>query len=188
MEIFLKKTFKRISLVIGAIFLIYLLVPGPEFPAQPHDSVQSLEKADTETPLKRAYFTNYTRTEVLDYYQRQLMFSSLFRIPLPTYRLNYPPEDAFLLIRDQTRSTFLEEIVHPFRESFFVNGFKPKYAKDDIWYRGVHYSQKITVKYVSSSVFLRMPIFLFGLLSLYFVGREFLHATKSLYTNYFLHK
>lgn len=188
MGMFFKKTSKRISVVIGVLFFIYLLLPGPRFPIQPRDSVQSLEKADTETSLRRAYFTNYTRAEVLEHYQRQLMFFSLFKIPMPTYRLNYPPEDAFLLIRDQTRSIFLEEIVHPFRESFFVNGFKPKYAKDDIWYRGVHYDQKITVKYVPSSVFLRIPIFLFGLLAFYFVGREFLHAVKNLYTNWVLYK
>ena len=37
-------------------------------------------------------------------------------------RLNYPPEDAQTLIRDQTQATFLEEIVHPMRESLFIAG------------------------------------------------------------------
>lgn len=188
MRKFLRKIFKIIVATIGVIFLIYLLIPGPRFPTQPHDSVQSLEEADTENPLKRAYFTNYTRAEVLEHYQKQLVFFSLFKIPLPTYRLNYPPEDAFLLVRDQTRSTFLEEIIHPLKESVFVNGFKPKYAKDDIWYRGVHYDQKITVKYVASSVFLRLPVFLLGLLLFYFIVREFPRAIKDFYTNWFSDK
>lgn len=188
MREFLKKIFKIFAAVMGIIFLIYLLIPGPRFPVQPHDSVQSLEEADTEIPLKRAYFTNYTRAEALEHYQRQLMSSSLFQIPLPTYRLNYHPEDAFLLVRDQTRSTFLEEIVHPFKESVFVNGFKPKYAKDDIWYMGVHYDQKITVKYIPSSAFIRVPIFIFGLLAFYFIVRGFPQAAKDFYTNWFSDK
>lgn len=78
--------------------------------------------------------------------------------------------------------------MHPFKESFFVNGFKPKYAKDDIWYRGVHYDQKITVKYIPSSVFIRVPIFIFGLLAFYFIVREFLLAAKDFYANWFLDK
>lgn len=188
MRKFLRKIFKIIVATIGVIFLVYLLIPRPRFPIQPPDSVQSLEEADTENRLKRAYFTNYTRAKVLEHYQKQLMFFSLFKIPLPTYRLNYPPEDAFLLVRDQTRSTFLEEIVHPFKESVFINGFKPKYAKDDIWYRGVHYDQKITVKYIPSSVFIRVPIFIFGLLAFYFIVCEFLLAAKDFYTNWFSDK
>lgn len=156
------------------VFLGYLLLPTPSFPLQPSDSVQSVENADTETSLRRAYFTNFSRKEVLEHYQRQFEHSSLLGIPIPTYRLNYPPEDAQTLIRDQTRSTFLEEVVHPFRESFFVNGFKPSLAKDEIWYKGVHYEQKITVRYVPSSPFVRIPVAFLSLLALLFVVREWI--------------
>lgn len=139
--------------------LIYISFLTPAFPIPPSDSVQSTEPGDSEAvSVRRAYFTNFTRSEVLEYYENQLRKVSLFgiNIPLPTYRLNYPPEDAQTLIRDQTRSTFLEEIVHPLRESFFVNGFEPKVAKDDIWYKGVHYRQKITVKYNRSNLPVRL--------------------------------
>lgn len=176
----MKKVLKIFSTGILLIFLIYLLLPTPSFPVQPPDSMQSIEGADVETPLRRAYFTNYTRAQVLEHYQIQLERSLFFGIPIPTYRLNYPPEDAFRLIRDQTRSVFLEEIVHPFRESLFVNGFVAREEKDDIWYRGVHYSQKITVKYSPAVAVVRITVFFIGVSILLFLIRELFNSTKYL--------
>jgi hypothetical protein len=145
------KKFFLISYILGSvIFLIYLFLPAPTFPNPPFDSVQSLEEADTETPLKKAYFTNFTREQVIDHYLNQFNRHSL--------RLNYPPEDAQTLIRDQTRSVYLEELAHPLRESLFINGFEPRQPKDDIWYKGVHYQAKITIKYYSSPVVTRVLI------------------------------
>lgn len=179
MTSFLKTFLTGVAAVFLVCFLIYLYLPSPKFPIQPHDSVQSLEEADIETPIKRAYFTNYTREEVLEHYQNQFRIYFL-GIPIPNFRLNYPPEDAYLLIRDQTRSTFLEEIVYTFRGSFFVNGFKPKEAKDDIWYRGTHYEQKITVKYAQSPAWSRIPVALLACLLLLFILREWLFVCRGL--------
>lgn len=179
--------FRRTALILlmisFAFFAIYLSFPSPEFSISPPDAVQSLEEADTETPFRRAYFTNFSREQVVEHYQKQLS-PDFFGLVFPTYRLNYPPENAYTLIRDQTRSTFLEEIVHPFRESIFVNGFKPKEAKDDIWYKGTHYEQKITVKYIASPVFVRIPLVLAGLFVLYFLLRELTFALKEIWKNY----
>lgn len=172
MILWTKRIFNFVVVALFLGFAFYLLLPIPGFPKQPPDSVQSLEKADTETKWRRAYFTNYTREQVLIHYQRQLEKSSIFEISIPIYRLNYPPEDAFKLIRDQTRSTFLEEIVQPFRVYLFVNGFKPKQAKDDIWYKGVHYEQKITLRYAAPSIFIKIPIVLIALFTCLIVVRE----------------
>ncbi len=180
----IKRIFNFVATILFLGSFSYLLLPGASFPKQPPDSVQSLEKADTETKWRRAYFTNYTREEVLSHYQKQSEKFSLLGIPLPTYKLNYPPEDAFLLIRDQTRSTFLEEIVQPFRAYLFVNGFKPTYAKDDIWYKGVHYEQKITLRYATSSIFIRVPLVLGALLICFFLLRELGSAGKDLFKNW----
>lgn len=163
------------KLVVGLSLLgivAYALLPAPKFPAPPPNAVQSLEQADTETPLRRAYFTNYTREQVIDHYKNQ------FRFRLLTLELNYPPEDAQTLIRDQTRSTYLEELTHPLRESLYINGFVPRVAKDDIWYKGVHYEEKITVKYVPSSVYIRVPVAAVSLLSLFFVVKQYFKKTK----------
>lgn len=146
----LKKILYLLLFVFGLLFFIYLLLPSPQFPNPPQDSTQSMEDADTETPLRRAYFTNYTREQVIAHYKNQ------FRYKPFTLELNYPPEEAQTLIRDQTRSYYLEELVHPFRESVYINGFIPTKPADDIWYKGVHYEEKITIKYVPASLALRL--------------------------------
>ncbi|MFC1624897.1 hypothetical protein ACFL15_00815 [Patescibacteria group bacterium] len=172
MSIFIKKFFKVIYVAICLLFFIYLILPAPDFPLPPEDAVQSIEEADTETTLRRAYFTNFDRNEVIKHYQNQLNISSFVNIPYITYRLNYPPEESQALIRDQTRSTFLEEIVHPLRESVFVNGFEPKMAKDDIWYKGVHYRQKIIIRYVPGNLFIRLFIALLIVGSIFILIKE----------------
>lgn len=155
-----------IYIFFALLVFVYLIPNSPPFPQPPPDAVQSLEKADTEDVFRRAYFTNLNRQEVLQHYQTQMGQVQVFGFKVPSYRLNYPPEHAFVLIRDQTRSTFLEEIVHPLRESFYVNGFEPKVAKDDIWYKSVHYTLKITVKYVDTNLYERLTIIGLSLITL----------------------
>ena len=147
-------------------FMVYLFIPSPKYPDPPANSVRSMEEADTEIPEKNAYFTDFNREEVVDHYSGQYKLNFL-GWGIPNYRLNYPPEDSETLIRDQTRSTFLEEIVYPFRESFYVNGFKPSQSKDEIWYKGIHYYQKITVKVASGSLIVRLAV---GFLTLVVIG------------------
>lgn len=138
---------------------------SPEFPVPPPDAVQSMEPADSETSLRRAYFTNYTREQVIEHYKahfdRKVMFN-----------LNYPPEDAQTLIRDQTRSWYLEELVHPMRESLFINGFIPQQEKDDIWYKGKHFEEKVTIRYVPSGWWARMVVLTATTLLGYLLMRE----------------
>lgn len=175
---FSMKIFKIFFTLFSFLFVFYLLLPNPGFPLPPPDALQSNEPADTETPLRRAYFTNYTREEVMNHYQSQLTRSSFWGIPLPTYRLNYPPEEAKTIIRDQTRSTFLEEIVHPFRESVFVNGFDPVRPQDAIFIGGRDWRQKITIRYVPSKPAARIAIALATLGLMALVIKEWLVSAK----------
>lgn len=149
-------------LFVWAIGLIYILPPNRPFPGPPPDAVQSMEEADTETPLRRAYFTNYTRDQVIAHYAAQVT-------QFPYLRLNYPPEDAQTIIRDQTRSWYLEELVQPLRQSIFINGFIPQKAQDDIWYKGIHYEEKITIKLVQSTRAARLVVWSTIILSMYLV-------------------
>ena len=158
----MKKLLKVIYILIAIIFLGYLALPNPAYPEPPPDSLQSNEPADTEDHLRRAYFTDSTREEVVQHYVGELDSLPGINFNVPTYRLNYPPEEAQSIIRDQTRSTFLEEIVHPFRESFYVNGFKPSSEKDTIFIQDRVWLQKITVKYIPSNP---LPRVLVGLAS-----------------------
>lgn len=143
--------FLIVFLLSFAIFFMYLGKANPPFPGPPPSAAQSNEPADTEDPNRRAYFTDYTREQVVAHYLAQWQF-------LPTLRLNYPPEEAQTLIRDQTRSSYLEEIVHPFRTSIYINGFIPTSDKDTIIINGQHYEQKIIIKYVPSSIYMRLAI------------------------------
>lgn len=176
------KQILRISyLSVSVLFIWYLALPSLQFPEPPQDAVRSLEPADSETDERRAYFTNYTREEINEHYQQQYKLRIMGH-ELSSYVLIYPPEDAYEIIRDQTRSTHLREIVYPFRESLYINEFVAKDAKDDIWYKGVHYDQKITVKIKQSSPNLRVTLGLGILIGVWLVVSEIGETTKYLFS------
>lgn len=175
----MNRIIKILFILFSTLFIIYLLLPNPTFPEPPPDALQSNESADTETPLRRAYFTNYTREEVMIHYKDQFEKPMIFGIFLPSYRLNYPPEEAQTIIRDQTRSTFLEEIVHPFRESVYINGFKPSLQKDAIFIEGKDWYQKITVRFVPSNTLTRVIVVGLALVLVAIVFKEWEIAAKS---------
>ncbi len=152
----MKQFLKFIVCIFFVLFVLYQLIPGPQFPPPPPDSIQSFEPADSESPLRRAYFTNYTRSEVMSWYKSNFDKTGVEWLKFYSINLNYGPEEAPGIIRDQTRSTFLEELAHPFRESVYINGFEPKDPKDDIFIEGKHWRQKIIVRYIPSNVYVRL--------------------------------
>ena len=174
----MRKVFSILYVLFSAIFLWYLAIPGPTFPTPPSDASISHEPGDTEDPLRRAYFTNFTREEVMANYKNQFEKSTLFGFKIPTYRLNYAPEEAQSIIRDQTRSTFLEEVVHPFRESVFINGFEPKEAKDAVVINAVQWRQKITVRFVPSGLIVRLVVGLLTVIMVFVLFRDFTNGKK----------
>lgn len=174
----MKNYVKIFYVIISSLFLLYLLIPNQEFPEPPPNSLQSFEPADTESSYRRAYFTNSDREEVMDHYKKILSKSD--NIPILAIRLNYPPEEAQTIIRDQTRSTFLEEIVQPFRYSFFVNGFKPSLKKDAIIIEGKNWEQKITVKSVQSNIFPRVSIALIVVAAFWILINEWEVSIKNI--------
>ncbi|KKQ95696.1 MAG: hypothetical protein UV74_C0013G0303 [Candidatus Woesebacteria bacterium GW2011_GWB1_43_14] len=169
----MRKFFTASYLVFSLGLIIYLVVyPGIKFPDPPPNSTLSVEPGDSETPYRRAYFTDYNRSEVIEHYRKQFDY-------LPILRLNYPPEDAQTIIRDRTRSVYLEELTHPFRESIFINGFIPSSAKDDIWYKGRHYEQKITVRFVPSMIVRRILINVITLVLGWMIVNEWVYFVKN---------
>ncbi len=169
---------KKLLVILFTIYclvgVLYLALPEFSFPKPPPDSLKSQEPADLESPLRQGYFTNLSRAEVLVWYKNQFNHVEVFgySLKLPTPLLNYPPEEAQTLIRDQTSSTFLQEYVHPFRESIYINGFEPKTANNEPAFlvEGKSYQQKIIVRLVPSNVFIREFLFVlsaFGIFILY---------------------
>lgn len=177
--------FHTIFSIFSLLVLIYVLPKTPEFPNHLPDAVQSLELADTETPWRRGYYTNFNREQVVEYYNSQFGNVNILGYLVPTVRLSHPHENSFTLIRDQTKSSYIEELAHPFRESIYINGFLPSLEKDDIWYKGVHYSHKITIRYAPSNLTVRLIFSIFTLLFLYYIlffaSREFKRFLKSLF-------
>ena len=134
----------KVSLLIAVFLLaVYLSLPTPGFPPPLPGSVQSDEPADTESTYRRAYYTDVSRQEVIGYYLQE------FKGPLQ-FKLNYPPEEAYALIRDQTRSSFLEEIILPGKSSLFINGYTPVLPQDALIVGGRSYKNKITVRLIPS--------------------------------------
>lgn len=161
----IKKVLALLLLVAAA---AYLLMPEPKFPPQPPQTYKSTEPADTESIYRQAYYTNLSRQEIMDYYYAAFGGWGL--------RLNLPPEDSGTVIRDQTRSSYLEEDIHPFRENLFVNGYVPTKAAEAINIGGVHYLNKVTVHYIPSSPITRLTVLLGTSLVAWWIFKAYKHV------------
>ncbi len=159
------------SVFIGLLVLIgiYLALPSPSFPSPPLGSLQSTDPADTESVYRRAYYTNFSRLEIMEYYDQT------FRGPIQ-YRLKLPPEDAYSVIRDQTKSSFLEQIIHPGRESLYINAFVPTKPTEQINIKGVHYLNKVTVRYLPSRPISRLTVLALSSLLFLWLSKEYSHV------------
>jgi len=163
----MKNAVKYFFVIFGVIFLVYLSTSSPQYPEALPDAIRSGEPADLETPLRREYYTDNMRAEVMEHYLSQFKTNGF--LSGVTYRLNYPPEDAQVKIRDQTRGTYLEEIVHPFRESIFVNGFEPKLDNNAIMVEGKKWNSKVTVRYYPSNLVSRLVVGIITIIFAYLV-------------------
>ena len=123
----LKNTIKIALGLLSASLLLYLLLPGPDgisdFPALPDSMKSSLEGDTIQVANVSAYFSNNYRDFVIPYYSES--YKKHTKFPFGPLRLNYPPEFAFTAIKDQTQSTYLEEMAYPLRDSLFINGLEP---------------------------------------------------------------
>lgn len=161
---------KRKLFLAGIIYflgLVYLTLPSPVYP-ELTQAERSDEPGDTwQHPDQKGYYTNLTRAEVIGQIQSKFTIKIL-GFSLPSYRLNYRPEEAFGLVRDQLKSYYLEEIVYPFRESLFVNGWEPTRSPlyknrlpdevPDLSFRGITYMSKVTLKPTYSNLYARIAI------------------------------
>jgi len=139
---------KVVKISFSVLFLlggVYLLFPLPAFPQKPDGALESNEPADTESPFRKAYFTNLTREEIMEHYDGQ--FSGLL-----SFRLDQRREDAYAVIRDQTPSSYLEEIIQPGKGSLYINVYVPDKPTDQINRNGIHYLNKVTIHYIPSQL------------------------------------
>jgi hypothetical protein len=164
----IKKIFFLLLFIFNLLAVFYLVSPTPTLKDLPN-SAKSDEPGDT-IQLKNvaAYYTNLSRTEVMNFYQS--IYSEMFLI-----RLNHPPERAKTIFRDTTQSYYLEEFILPFKESLFVNGYewendvftKPeKRIKNKLIYKNKEYPSKITIKTIPTSIPRRLISFFSSELSI----------------------
>ncbi len=181
----MKKLIVFFSFLIYLSGIYYLSQPSPLLPNF-DQGIRSDEPGDTwQHPDQAAYYTNRdNRFELLNDLQKK--FSSVALAPL-TYRLNYRPEETGELVRDQLRSYYLEEIVHPLRESLFVSVWEPtkspQVEPDDqgaqrMYFKNVYYPVKVTLRPIYSSFWARIFVWTLIFPSSYLV---YLSLKKSLY-------
>lgn len=165
----MSKTSKIIFSIIFLLGTFYLSLPAPrDFPHLPQ-AVKSTEPGDTvQIANVSAYYTDMPRQEVIDFYFDYFSRSPFFKIPFPTYKLNHPPERIREVLRDTQRSTYVEELVHPFRESVFISGFEwdndpftppEKRVKNILIVNGKTYQFKVTLFYQESALWQRLLVF-----------------------------
>ncbi len=177
------------GVLISVLFLlgiIYLVLPGPQtiddFPALP-DSVKSELPGDTyQNSNIAAYFSDFRREYIMDYYWNYFKDWSYFGLKLPVFKINHPPERAYTFIRDQQESTALEEYYVPFRGSIFVNVHDPiiynqirrrqlDFATSHVDYNYVYYNTKTTIRYFPTPVVARIGVYVLTLFSIYMMLR-----------------
>ena len=170
-----RKIFISAYLLLGLLIIGYLIIPAPKFP--PPDlpqSIKSTEPGDTvQLSNTSAYFSDQSRANVINFYTSHFKRIKIFNISfsLPQYRLNHPPEEARRIWVDTKRSYYLEEIVHPLRESLFIDGFewandvftKPqRRIKNKMVVGGRVWQAKVSLRWFQSSVLARLLIFSLG--------------------------
>lgn len=187
--------FRRFLLVVSiplyAAGLIYLSLPDPKV-AHPPNTYLSQEPGDTwQNPGQTAYYTDESRQQVLNFQQSDFSIKFL-NFTLPSYRLNYRPEDTATYIRPHILAYYLEEIIHPFRESLFVGGWTPKLSpissqlyqvQYDRWAlirEGHEYQSRITLRPYYSPLWVRYLIFTAIFPLTYFVFLQLFSSLKQL--------
>ncbi len=189
----IKNILKKVSVVVVILVAVYLILPGPAEPPPLPDSRKSTEPGDTgQIPGLFAYYTNLSRAEATNFYLKYYSRSKLLGIPLLTIRLNHPPEYAWEVIINTIHTSYLEEFVHPLRESLFINGYEP--ANDpfrepgqklaNFEFDGKEYSMKVMVYKRDSHPIARLVVFVVALWCL----KILFSLAGSLYENFGHHR
>lgn len=141
--------------------VIYLVTPIPIIPDLDNSVKSNLPGDTTQITNVSSFFTNLSRSEVMDFYKKY--YPKFFRTVL-----NHPPEKAKDIFLDTTQSYYLEELVLPFKESLYINGFewendvftKPENRpQNKIIYENQLYKSKITIRYFPTSIPIRLITF-----------------------------
>lgn len=155
-------------IIFNLIAIFYLITPSPQLPDLANSVKSDLPGDTVQIENVSAYFTNMTRTEVINFYKSH--YSGPFRI-----NLNHPPEKAKKIIVDTIPSYYFEEFILPFKESLYINGFEwandvftkeENRIKNKIIYQEKEYKSKITIRTFPNNITQRLIAFFFTELSI----------------------
>lgn len=181
----MKNLFVIAAFFIYLVGLHYLTLPTPKLPSL-DDSARSDEPGDTvQNPDQAAYYTfRDSRPGILGELQEKFSLSDGLGKRLE-YRLNYRPEEVGEFVRDQLRSYYLEEVIHPFRESLFINVFDPakspmvddeKRGQARMFLHGRYYPIKVTLRPVYSGETGRVIVWMLMFPAIYAVYLSLRHS------------
>jgi hypothetical protein len=167
----IKKILLSLIIIFNILFLIYLITPVPNLKELPNSAKSNLPGDTVQLKDVTGYYTNLSRTEVMNFYQS--IYSSPFLI-----RLNHPPEKAKEIFRDTMQSYYIEEFIIPFKQSIFINGFewekdvftKPeKRIKNKLIYNDITYPSKINTKIFYTNIATRVFVFFITEIGIYLI-------------------
>lgn len=176
----LKKTLFLSIAAFNIFFIYYLCLPLPQVPDLTNSAKSNLPGDTTQLINVHGYFTNQSRTEVINFYKAN--FNGPFKI-----QLNHPPEKSKDIFRDTMQSYYLEEFVLPFKMSLFVNGFewendvftKPeKRIANKLLYEGKEYKAKINTKVYTTTLPQRLIAFFatqLGIFAIFYIYKSILN-------------
>lgn len=150
-----------IIIIINVLGIVYLFRPTKFPPDLPNSAVSNLPGDTVQISNVKGYFTNLSRTEVINFYKAN--YGGLSRIIV-----NHPPEKSKEIFVDTMQSYYLEEFIIPFRESLYINGFewekdvftKPeKRIVNKLIYNNQEYKAKITIRTFPVSIPKRLLVF-----------------------------
>lgn len=158
---------KKVTFIFLCLFnicaIVYLTTPTPKLPDLVNSVKSDLPGDTVQIPNVAGYYTNMTRTEVINFYKAY--YSRPFRVII-----NHPPEKAKEIIVNTIQSYYFEEFILPFKESLYINGFewendvftKPaNRAQNRLIYKDKEYKAKITIRTLPTSIPKRIIAFLF---------------------------
>lgn len=171
--------------------LVYLIYPIPksieDIPPLP-GHVKSDEPGDTyQNPNIAGYYGDKRRKFVTGFYKNFYDNINILGFKIPSIKLNHPPEEAYFYIRDQQRSTYLEQYTYPLKSALYINGYEPfdekgkrfdsgSYKMD---YYGVIYPTKVTIRYYYSPLTVRLIFYLSYWVLGFFIYYLFNRAIKN---------
>lgn len=138
----------------------YLISPVPTTPDLFRSAISNLPGDTVQISNVRGFFTNLTRTEVINFYKAN--YGGLSRIII-----NHPPEKAKDVFVDTMQSYYLEEFIIPFKESLYINGFEwendvftkaENRAQNKLIYDGKEYKSKITIRTFPTPISKRLAV------------------------------